>query len=65
MGDFNMYHPIKFRIEYNSFGKIVNNLIYMYARDMILHSFERFYSIIKIHINSITQIIGIIHSSTH
>jgi hypothetical protein len=41
MGDFNMYHPIKFRIEYNSFGKIVNNLIYMYARDMILHSFER------------------------
>jgi hypothetical protein len=41
MCDFNMYHLIKFRIEYNSFSKIVNNLIYMYARNMILYSFER------------------------
>jgi hypothetical protein len=41
MRDFNMYHLFKFRIKYNSYSKIVNNLTYMYARDMILHSFER------------------------
>ena len=41
MRDFNMYHLFKIRIKYNSYSKIVNNLTNMYARDMVLHSFER------------------------
>ena len=41
MRDFNMHHLFKIRIKYNSYSKIVNNLIYIYTRDMILHSFER------------------------
>ena len=36
-----MYHPFKIKIKYNSYSKFVNNLTYMYARNMILHSFER------------------------
>ena len=31
----------KIKIKYNSYSKIVNNLTYTYARDVILHLFER------------------------
>jgi hypothetical protein len=36
-----MYHLFKIEIKYNSYSKILNNLTYMYAMNMILHSFER------------------------
>jgi hypothetical protein len=35
-----MYHLFKIEIKYNSYSKILNNLTYMYAMNMILHSFE-------------------------
>ena len=41
MKDFNMYQLCKIRIKYNSYNKITNNPTYMYARQMILYSFER------------------------
>jgi hypothetical protein len=34
-----MYHLFKIEIKYNSYSKILNNLTYMYAMNMILHSF--------------------------
>jgi hypothetical protein len=36
MGDFNMYHSLEIRIKNNSYSKIINNLPYMYAINMIL-----------------------------
>ena len=41
MRDFNMYNLFKIRVKYNYIAKNANNLTYMYARDIILYSFER------------------------